>query len=298
MIHRFLDEIEIVLQACPCQYHLVVVDDASNDSTPEILKNYAFHSPNLSMDVLRLNYNMGHQEAIRQGLQFVHASAAATDGIIVMDSDGEDNPAAILRLSELEDFDIVFVERGKRQENRLFKIGYFFYKRLFRTITGQEISFGNFSMISPAVLRSIAQQPFIHYASFLSKQRFRSGKIRFDRRKRINGQSKMSYRSLVFHGLYSLIEYAEEMLFTLIRLFVGLFLLLAGFTGYVLYAKFISRKAILGWASTIISSLMVSSLIIVSTIIIGLLLLSIKKTLIQKNHQFLVISKEYQLLER
>ena len=200
-----------------------------------------------------------------------------------MDSDGEDDPNAINELVEKDIFEIVYVSRGKRFENTKFKTGYFLYKILFKFTTGKKINFGNYCMMAPKVLAAVSSQSFFHFAGFLSKQRFTIETVEHDRQKRIDGSSKMNYKGLVFHGLASIIEYAEEILFSLLKLFILLFVALIGLGIYVLYAKFISKVAIAGWASSISANLVIAMLIIVSTLIIGLLLLAIKKTILQKN---------------
>jgi hypothetical protein len=208
------------------------------------------------------------------------------NGVIIMDSDGEDDPTAILEIIKITNFDIVFVERGRRKENLYFRIGYFFYKLLFYIVTGNKISFGNYSAISPKVLHAVYNQQYFHFAGFLAKQRFSINKIKYDRKNRIDGKSKMNYRNLVFHGLYSLVEYSEEILFFLIKIFMIVLISLSGLAFYVVYSKFISRTAIHGWSSTIIFNLIISGLIIISTIILGLLLLSIKKSITQVNGKY------------
>lgn len=287
IISKFLDEVELKLKVTNLHFDIIIVDDASIDSTSEILKEYKFQSKEFELKVIRLRYNMGHQLAIKQGLIYVHSlNSQNLKGIVVMDSDGEDDPEAILQMITLNEADIIFVERGKRKEKFTFKLGYFIYTILFRIIVGKRITYGNYSLISNKVLDAIVNQSFIHYAGFLSKQKFTIKKIKYDRQRRIDGHSKMSLKNLIFHGLYSFIEFAEEVLFTLMKLFFFILVIITILGIYVLYSKFISHKAIVGWASSISFSLAISGLIIISTIIIGLLLLSIKHTLNQKDGQF------------
>lgn len=277
VIELFLDELEDKLVVTDANYVVVVVDDASTDLSLDILKKYNFKSDRFDLRLIRMNFNLGHQESIRQGLIYANELSKSADGIIVMDSDGEDDPKAIIELSKIDTFDIVQVTRGKRQETAKFKIGYFFYKLLFRILTGNKISFGNYSLISSDVLRSISKQKYFHYSAFLSKQKFTINSIKYDRQKRLDGNSKMNYQRLIFHGLYSLIEYSEEVLYFMMKAFMILLIFLVGIIAFVLYSKFISQEAIHGWASSVGSSLIISCLIIISTIIVGLLLLSIKK---------------------
>ncbi|WP_422361171.1 glycosyltransferase [Reichenbachiella sp.] len=280
VIAHFLDELEDKLYAIDSNFVVVVVDDASSDGSLDVLKNYNFRSDKFILRLIRMNFNMGHQESIRQGLIYAHRISNSANGIIVMDSDGEDDPKAIIELSKIDSFDIVQVTRGKRQETIKFKLGYFLYKLLFRVLTGNKISFGNYSLISFDVLNSVIKQKFFHYSAFLSKQKFTITSIRYDRQKRLDGNSKMNYQRLIFHGLYSLIEYSEEVLYFMMKAFLILLFFLVGIIGYVLYSKFISQEAIQGWASSVGSSLVITCLIIVSTIIVGLLLLSIKKLIV------------------
>ncbi|MCG8323488.1 MAG: glycosyltransferase [Cytophagales bacterium] len=286
VIATFLETLENKLSSTERFFTVVMVDDASTDSTPEILRKFKFASADFQLKVIRLNCNSGHQEAIRQGLMYAQRIVDNVSGIVVMDSDGEDDPNAIIELIKMKDFDIVFVARGKRHEGLKFKLGYFFYKILFKTIIGRNFTFGNYSLISPKVLNSLYTQKYFHYAAFLSKQKFDIQQIFFQRQKRIDGKSKMSYKSLVIHGLKSMIEYSEEILFFLMKFFLLIFLFLVSFGIYILYSKFISHKAILGWASSLGANLVNACLIIMSTIILGLILLSIKNSLRQDSNNY------------
>jgi hypothetical protein len=223
---------------------------------------------------------VGHQGAIRQAIRY--ASSLDAKGYIVMDSDGEDDPAAILRLVNESDFDIVFVSRGKRKESFSFRAGYFLYKLLFKLICGNTINFGNYTMISKKVLGAIYPQNFDHYSAFLSKQKFRKTFIKFDRRKRIDGKSKMNMNSLVIHGLNSLLEYSEELLYFFIRSLVLILIIFIIYGGYVLYSFFISKEAIAGWTSNVVIGMINSMLIIAGIVVLGLLIVSQKN---RKKHQ-------------
>ena len=276
VIERFLSELEGCMARTPHEYTVVVVDDSSTDGTQEKLR--AFHFENegsFHLRAIRLTYNCGHQGAVRQGLRYAERFVA--DGYIVMDSDGEDDPAAIERLTTMTGCDIVFVKRGKRSESLLFRSFYVLYKILFRVISGNHIYFGNFSMVSRRVLLSINRQQFNHYPAFLSKSRFNKTHIRVDRRRRIDGDSKMRFDSLVMHGLMSLIEYSEQLLFFFIRVLAAILIFLFAVILYVAYEYFIMDRAIVGWTSTMATNLINGVLITSGIIVLGLLILSQKK---------------------
>jgi glycosyltransferase involved in cell wall biosynthesis len=274
VILRFLGELEEIFLRTDFLFTVILVNDCSTDLTQRKVEDYKFQSDNHQLKSICLRYNVGHQEAIKQGLKF--ASQFDADGYIIMDSDGEDDPSAILQLVEITDFEIIFISRGKRKEALTFKIGYFFYKVLFKIISGNRINFGNYTMINQLVLKSASQQNFVHYSAFLSKLKYQKKFIRFDRRARIDGKSKMKSSNLVMHGLKSLIEYSEEVLFFFFKLLAFIFLTMLLYGSYVIYTKFISKDAISGWASIIIINLINSVLIISAIIVLGLLILSKK----------------------
>jgi polyisoprenyl-phosphate glycosyltransferase len=276
LILQFLKEIEEICSNIDCSFTIVIVDDGSTDQTVSVIQSVDLHKANFDLRLISLKYNMGHQEAIKQGL--IYAQSISANGYIIMDSDGEDDPLAILQLVEKEgEADIVFVSRGRRMESNKFKVGYFFYRLLFKIISGNRINFGNYSLISKKVLSATVLQNFVHYSAFLSKQKFTKKFICFDRRKRIDGKSKMNTNSLILHGLNSLIEYSDELLMFFIKLLGLLFLTFTSYGVYVLYSKFVSHEAATGWASVILISLINLILIISTFIISGLLIMSQKK---------------------
>ncbi len=269
---RFLMELEQVLANCPARFSVVVVDDGSLDDTLVLLREHRSTLPNVDIRVLSLAYNMGHQEAIHQGL--LYASTTDAMHFIVMDSDGEDDPGAIVELVTLTDSPVVFVARGRRSESIGFKLGYWFYRRLFRVIAGRSISFGNYSMISKRLLEAVLDRSFVHYAAFLSKQRVPARMIVRDRRPRATGASKMGFRSLSLHAFRSLVEYGEELVSLFLRGFIYLAVVFLIMFVAILGIKAFTPYAIPGWASLLSVSLFNSLLICLGFFAIGLLLVS------------------------
>lgn len=267
---RFVQELETVLAPLSHSFQLVLVDDGSTDDTLERLRAHRTSSANVTLKVLALQANIGHQEAIHQGLMY--AARTPAERFIVMDSDGEDDPSAIPEMLAIDNSSIVLVARGKRSEGLRFRVGYAAYKRLFRLITKRRIPFGNYSMIDRRVLGVVLHRGFVHYAAFLSRQRATTRMIVRDRRPRLDGRSKMGFQSLSIHAFRSLIEYAEEVLSTFLR---GFFILaIASMLAIISIAatKLFTDKAIPGWASTLTASLFNSTLLCLGFFAIGLLL--------------------------
>lgn len=192
-----------------------------------------------------------------------------------MDSDGEDDPNAILEVILEDKADIVHVVRGKRNEGFFFRISYYFYKLLFRGITNSNMNFGNYCMINRKILNATIHTSFIHFAAYLSKIRANHAYVTYDRQKRIGGLSKMNVGSLVSHAFKSLTEYAESLLLIFLKLFIVLATGFSVLIFYILYEKLFTDNAILGWASTMSVGLFNTALISIGFYVVGILLLNI-----------------------
>lgn len=272
---KFLDELDAVLGPLNIPFVMIIVDDSSTDNTLELLSAFTFRSPDLTLNVISLKYNQGHQSAIYQGLLFAHTVEA--EQIIVMDADGEDDPRAVIELAKPEyaKYDIVNVIRGKRKEKFSFKLFYAIYKLLFRFITHRTLDFGNYCKISQKVLDTILDVPFIHFAAYLSKQNVPTARIIFDRRVRLDGKSKMKLDNLVHHAFKSFIEYAEELLMVFLRIFILTTVIIVFVIAYIFYEKLFTNNAVLGWASTLSATLITIAMLCLGFFVIGILLLNI-----------------------
>jgi len=270
----FLHHLELILPVSDYSFEVIVVDDASSDNTLELLKSFSFSKKGISKHVVSLEFNCGHQGAIFQG--FLYAKDTDCHRFIIMDSDGEDNPLAIPELLKGKE-EIITVTRGKRSESISFRIGYFFYRKLFYFITGKSMNYGNFSIISKKVLENALYNNFVHFPAFLLKQRVSKSEVLFDRAKRIDGISKMNYQSLIHHAFRSLVENAEDLLMVFLKIFVIVIFVFFAAIANVLYQKFISNTAIAGWASNVLIGLFNMALLSFGIFVLGLLLLNLYK---------------------
>ena len=269
-VQPFLLELEEVLARTGEQCLIVLVDDGSLDMTQQRTMAFVPTAPNVQLQMIALPYTMGHQEAIYQGLLFASTTTAAR--FVVMDGDGEDDPGAIIELVGIRDASIVFVARGKRSASAGFKLGYALYRLLFRMVAGRAINFGNYSMIDRRVLAAVLGRSFMHYAAFLSRQKVPSRVIVRDRRKRLDGQSKMGFNDLALHAFRSLIEYSEEVLSVFLKGFLYLSVVFLFSVLTIVGIKVFTDLAIPGWASNLSATLFNSMLLCLGFFVIGLLL--------------------------
>ena len=272
VVTQFLELLQQAVKNETDQYHFVMVDDCSMDNTLSIAQRWQKQSSNITFHLLTLQYNVGHQLALQQGC--LYAKELEPDSVIVLDSDGEDNPAIIPAITaQLKSgLDIIHVKRAKRNESLLFKVFYRLYRLLFKTITGHVIDYGNYSGFGHKVLNATCNSTFNHFAAFCSRMRLNRGFVKTDRLARLDGKSKLSFSSLVFHGLNSLVEFADKLLIFFFKIFIVVVAISGISLLNIIYQKFISLTSILGWFSMMSFLLLIFILMAFGFLMTGLMI--------------------------
>jgi len=215
----------------------------------------------IEVSVLRLAVNVGHQRAIAAGLARA-ARRDDIDGVIVMDSDGEDRPKdalVLLAAAEGQIESVVFAKRASRSESILFRMGYVGYKLLFRLLTGRTINFGNFSFLPIGAVRRLVFMPELwnNLPAAVVRSRIRFTAIPVDRGTRYAGESKMNIPALIVHGMSAMSVYTD-------MIFVRVLMAAAAVAGISVTGMFVvvlirlfTHFYVLGWASTVFGDLVI-----------------------------------------
>jgi hypothetical protein len=178
-----------------------------------------------------------------------------------MDCDGEDKPSDIPDLlNELRRQEkVVVAKRIDRQESRSFKFFYRIYKLAFFLLTGKKISFGNFMAIPRKNVNTLVycSEVWSHLAGAIIKSKIPYSKLEFKRGKRYKGNSKMNFMSLLLHGLEAISVFIDIMAIRL--LIFSLFTIAASIVAIaiILFIKTFTTKAIPGWATTAVLSMII-----------------------------------------
>lgn len=251
-LRLLIPRIDGVLAGCGCSASLVIVDDGSTELAPHDLAGPLRAIE--AIQIVRQRINLGHQRSIAVGLCHAHRNLDF-QRLLVMDGDGEDRPEDIpvlLRRCESGgSAKIIFAERGFRQATPLFRLSYLIYRGMFRLLTGENIRFGNFSLIPLGLLRRVISSPDLwnHYAVGLLKSRLPIDRIPCDRGNRLSGDSKMHLTTLVIHGLSAMSVYNELIGARAFLAFAGLSAFCLALGLIAVGVKFLTALAIPGWAT-------------------------------------------------
>lgn len=216
------------------------------------------------VSVLTLRRNLGHQRALAVGFAYLQQHwKGKGDAVVVMDADGEDRPEDIPRLLEAMPNaghpTAVFAERGRRLESLTFRLMYRCYSLLHRVFTGRDIRFGNFSVLPWAYLDSLVVCPELwnHYSATFLKSRLPNTRVRCDRGRRLAGESRMNFVSLVIHGMSALFANQEVVGTRLLLMAVFTTLISVLLLGVAVGVRLFTHAAIPAWAAVAVGVLFV-----------------------------------------
>ena len=263
-------EIDRLYRGGGLTFEIVAVDDGSPVALdPGVLPELPAGSCIASVSVIQLALNLGHQRAIAVGLTRLW-DRPGLDGVIVMDSDGEDAPQDIgklIAMSNQSPGHAVLARRAKRSESTMFRAGYAAYKSMFRLLTGRTISFGNFSLLPMPAVRRLVHMPELwnNLPATIIRSRLPLRTAETARGTRYFGQSKMNVPSLVVHGLSAMSVYTD-VIFVRVLLAasaIGAFSVVA--IVLVAIIRFATSLAIPGWATTVVGDLLI---ILIQTLVL------------------------------
>ena len=201
---------------------VLIVNDGSNEEKEE--ENFEFKNIK-SIKIINMKENKGHARCNAVGLKYIFEKEDF-DYVIPMDGDGEDRPEEIkLLIEKSKDYPdhVITANRIKRSEGLLFKLCYEVHKLLTLIFTGQNIKFGNFTLLPKSIVEKMINEKatwnsFSGSLCKVSKDRKSTPSIRGAR---YFGPSKMSFSNLIQHSLsiisvFKFIWLARSMIFLLV----------------------------------------------------------------------------------
>jgi glycosyltransferase involved in cell wall biosynthesis len=208
LLAELLARIEAALAPAGLSADVVLLDDGSTSEPDGRLKLPELDAVD-SVEILRLARNLGHQRAISIGLAWASENRPGRI-VVIMDGDGEDNPADIPKLlaryDEAGGRKIIFAARTRRMERWQFQLCYRIYQLVHLLLTGHRVRVGNFSIVPPAAVQQLAviSETWNHYAAAVFNSRIAYDMVPTPRDRRLGGRSRMNFTALVVHGLSAL----------------------------------------------------------------------------------------------
>ena len=201
-VFKLLDNINYEVSNLGHEFSIIIVNDASTESKPELKNNL----DNLnSIKIINMRENRGHARCNAAGLKHIFENKEF-DYVIPMDGDGEDRPEEIKQLVDNLNYHSdkpIVGERIKRSEGIFFKLCYFIHKLITYTFTGQSIKFGNYSCLSKSIVERMINEKatWSSFSGALAKVSKDRATIPSERGSRYFGPSKMSFKNLTIHSL-------------------------------------------------------------------------------------------------
>jgi polyisoprenyl-phosphate glycosyltransferase len=248
ILRSLANDIQTELQKSGCRWNIVFVNDGSTDDSGLILDEMSAADGRIL--TIHLSRNFGHQAAVQAGLK--HAKG---DAIILMDSDGQDNPGAIGPMVEswLEGNDVVYAVRYGRKENFLKRVLFSAFYRILGAIASVPMprDAGNFGLIDRQVAEIITSLPESDrfFPGLRSWVGFRQKALRVERLDRHDRKPRVRFRGLVSLAKTAFFSFSRAPLTAFYWLAVLSAIVSVGTISFAYYHKLVTGLAIPGWAS-------------------------------------------------
>lgn len=267
-VEQLYNRITTVLEGLDYSYDFIIVDDGSTDGSLDFITQKTKDNPNLS--VVELSRNFGLQAAVTACLTY-----ATGEAIILLDGDLQDPPELIPELvREWEKgADVVYTVKSKRKEFFLKRVLFSMYYGIQNFILKGAIPVqaGNFSLLDKKVFKAVnnLKETNRYFPGLRRWSGFKQVPVYYEREKRASGKPKMNLFRLMKLGMDGIFNYTHLPLHFSFFMGFAMLVLAFGLSCNVLYQKFISHKAILGWTSTILIICLIGGVQLISISILG-----------------------------
>lgn len=249
---------------------ILYVDDGSKDATWKLIEELSLSHNRVSG--LKLAHNVGHQQALWAGLEFV--AARDYDAAVSIDADLQDDVNAIVEMVDYynQGIDVVFGVRRERKTDTFFKkhTAQLFYK-LMRTMGGEVVyNHADFRLMSRRSLKGLVSFPErnLFLRGMVCMLGYPTASVYYDRKERFAGESKYPFTKMLNFALDGITSFSVKPL-RLITTAGLLFMLVSFFAIIYALVEFIGGDVIRGWTSLLISVWFIGGAILTAVGVIG-----------------------------
>ena len=181
---------------------IIIINDSSTIKKRLIFKDKLCFN---KIEILNLLENVKAQKAVATTLYYLKKKNY-NGGIIIMDADGQDDPAKLPEIighSEKNPETVLTVNRLKREDSLLFKLLYEMHLLMVYIFTFKNLRFGVYSYMHAIHLNKILSNNDLcnAFAGSIAKNFENKNIIYVDRKKRLLGRSQNSYLNLAYYSL-------------------------------------------------------------------------------------------------
>lgn len=230
---------------------LVFVDDGSRDRTWELVEAAAKESGQI--EGIKLSRNRGHQNALLAGLLTVGG-----DAVVSIDADLQDDPSVIEKMIDLFDQgkEIVYGVRSSRRKDSWFKrtTARLFYWLAKWGNADTVADHADFRLMSRRAIEELRQFPEVnlYLRGMVTLIGFPTATVTYDRGEREGGETKYPLRKMVSFAFDGISSFSAWPLRAITLVGVLTFLGCLVITAWAIYIRFLTERAIPGWASTVL----------------------------------------------
>lgn len=267
---EFHRELRRALTALPdCELQILLVDDGSQDATPQVLSQVAARDP--SVRIVTLSRNFGHQIALTAGLD-----AADGDAVVMLDADLQHPPALIPQMVARwqSGADIVSAVRQTTADASLIKrVTSALFYRLINVCSETYVVPGaaDFCLLSRRAHRALStvreRQRFLR--GIVSWIGFNRTLIPFESPPRFAGKSSYGLAKMLRLATSAVISFSSLPLRMATRLGLLFSALGLAYLVYILGAWLFLEGVVSGWTSTISVVLILGGVQLVATGLLG-----------------------------
>lgn len=273
-IQPFFHQLQAALVPLHYDFHLIFINDGSQDQTQQRLDNLAANHSAVTVTVIELSRNFGHQAALTAGLDH-----ARSDYVISMDGDGQHPPELITEMLHLAEsgYDLVLTERIDSDHSFSFKrFSSAAFYGLLNFIGETQIQPGgaDFRLLSQKVVVQLRSMPEYHrfLRGMVAWVGFKSIILPFHPPERLAGKTKYSMKKMLKLALNAIFSFSMVPIY--ISLTIGILFLLLALGEMVYVLSFWVRGDIAhlapGWSSLMFILLITGGSLMISQGILGI----------------------------
>lgn len=267
IIPKTVEVISGILTNAQIDYELLLVNDGSKDMSWPVISRECEKNPKVKG--LCFSRNFGKEAAMFAGLE--HAEGACA---VIIDCDLQHPPEKIVEMYHLWEngYDVVEgVKNSRGHESFLHRFCANAFYKIISKITKIDMSnASDFKLMDRKVIDVLNAMPErnVFFRALSSWVGFKSTKISFDVRERMEGASKWSSWSLVKYAFSNIVSFSAAPM-QIVTIMGSGFFILAVILGIQSLVYKLMGKALEGFTTVIIIELLLGSIIMISMGIIG-----------------------------